>query len=63
MRARENHLPFKATLIMFVTIRNNAYRDLCCGWIKDLVMGKGDTYHVKGDPKLRIKDNCPHVQY
>jgi hypothetical protein len=46
-----------------VTIKNNKYRDLCCGWIKDFDMGKGDIYHVEGDPKLRIKDNCPHVQY
>jgi hypothetical protein len=45
----------------YVTIKNNAHRELCCGWEEKLLINRGGTHLVQGEPYLRIKDDCPHV--
>jgi hypothetical protein len=44
-----------------VTIQNNAYRELCCGWGQKFIINRGSTHLVQGEPYLRIKDDCRHV--
>ncbi len=45
---------------VYVTIKNNAYPKLCCGWEERLLINKGCRHSVQGEPYLRF-GNCRHV--
>lgn len=45
----------------YVTIKNNHYRSLCCGWFESRIVDIGETLPVTGEPELRMDDNCQHT--
>jgi hypothetical protein len=44
---------------VYVTIKNNAYSKLCCGWEERLLINRGGTHLVQGEPYLRF-GSCQH---